>query len=417
MGHRLRSGLTMATVLLLALLLEHAVAQTYLCGKRSAYFLKIPRGYTVTSVKTIAGQNSAGGAAVDSANPAAVTFNTSSYSVLDIMYGVIYVSDKANHKIRAISAAGVTTTFAGTGTASSVDNAVGLSATFNLPTGLAINYNARVMYVAGSGENKIRRVALNGTNAVVEYAGSGLTGSTDTPVPLNAKFNTPTGLAYDHVGQKLYIADTGNSRIRRMDIVTGAVTKVLDTVILSALDVAFDPITNALYISDTGNNAVVKLTADTLVASTIATGVADPAGISGDFTNGLLFVTSRSGHRVYSMTMAGASVTAIAGSGAAGNADSATPTTATFNSPTGVFFDAVSGGLIVTDAGGHRLRGMIAASTRCRVATFTRTYQLGAPTPAPTPAPPVHRKTNTTTASATATSSISMTTSTSVSTT
>jgi hypothetical protein len=156
MGHRLRSGLTMATVLLLALLLEHAVAQTYLCGKRSAYFLKIPRGYTVTSVKTIAGQSSAGGAAVDSANPAAVTFNTPSYSVLDIMYGVIYVSDKANHKIRAISAAGVTTTFAGTGTASSVDNAVGLSATFNLPTGLAINYNARVMYVAGSGENKIR---------------------------------------------------------------------------------------------------------------------------------------------------------------------------------------------------------------------------------------------------------------------
>jgi DNA-binding beta-propeller fold protein YncE len=408
MGHRLRSGLTIATVLLLALLLEHAVAQTYLCGKRSAYFLKIPRGYTVTSVKTIAGQNSAGGAAVDSANPAAVTFNTPSYSVLDIMYGVIYVSDKANHKIRAISAAGVTTTFAGTGTASSVDNAVGLSATFNLPTGLAINYNARVMYVAGSGEHKIRRVALSARMQSWNMRVL-VTGTTDNPNALNAKFNTPTGLAYDHVGQKLYIADTGNSRIRRMDIVTGAVTKVLDTVILSALDVAFDPITNALYISDTGNNAIVKLTADTLVASTIATGVADPAGISGDFTNGRLFVTSRSGRRVYSMTMAGASVTAIAGSGAAGNADSATPTTATFNSPTGVFFDAVSGGLIVTDAGGHRVRGMIAASTRCRVATFTRTYQApGAPTPAPTPAPPVHRKTNTTTASATATSSTSM---------
>jgi hypothetical protein len=283
MGHRLRSGLTIATVLLLALLLEHAVAQTYLCGKRSAYFLKIPRGYTVTSVKTIAGQNSAGGAAVDSANPAAVTFNTPSYSVLDIMYGVIYVSDKANHKIRAISAAGVTTTFAGTGTASSVDNAVGLSATFNLPTGLAINYNARVMYVAGSGEHKIRRVTLSGTNAVAVYAGSSA-GTTDNPNPLSATFNTPTGLAYDHVGQKLYIADTGNSRIRRMDIVTGAVTTVLERNlvgligILNPLDVAFDPISNAVYISDTGNNAIVKLTADTLVDSTIATEFHRPRG-------------------------------------------------------------------------------------------------------------------------------------------
>src|SRR3990170_6776012 len=64
---------------------------------------------------------------------------------------------------------------------------------------------------------------------IVAFAGTGVSGSSGDGGPaLNARFNSPRGLAFDAVGN-LYIADRSNHRIRKVDKVTGIVTKIAGT--------------------------------------------------------------------------------------------------------------------------------------------------------------------------------------------
>jgi sugar lactone lactonase YvrE len=122
--------------------------------------------------------------------------------------GTVYVADHSNHRIRKVSAAGVVTTLAGSGTATFADG-VGTSASFYYPWSVAVDANGTV-YVAGS--NRIRKITSAGV--VTTLAGSGSYAFADG-TGASASFYSPEGVAVDAFGA-VYVADSNNGRIRKI---------------------------------------------------------------------------------------------------------------------------------------------------------------------------------------------------------
>lgn len=128
--------------------------------------------------------------------------------------GSIYVSDTAHHRILKLDAQGQCTVLAGTGTAGFAD---GSSAQFNNPTRLVVALDGTV-YVADSGNHRIRKIAPDGT--VSTLAGTGVAGfSGDGYLAQNARLNSPRGLALDDQGH-LYVADVNNQKVRVINLNT-----------------------------------------------------------------------------------------------------------------------------------------------------------------------------------------------------
>ena len=134
----------------------------------------------------------------------------------------LYVMDRFNYRIRKIViATGAVTTLAGDGTSGDTDG-TGTSARFAWAWG--ITTDGTNLYVADSFNSKIRKIVIS-TGVVTTIAGpaQGATTSGDTDGTGNtARFNVPIAITND--GVNLYIADTNNNKIRKMVIATGAVT-------------------------------------------------------------------------------------------------------------------------------------------------------------------------------------------------
>ena len=139
----------------------------------------------------------------------AAAFNTPSAIALDHL-GNLYVADTGNHAIRRITQGGAVTTLAGNGSPGYADG-IGRAAQFNGPVGIAVD-DAGIVYVADTYNDRIRRIAQDGT--VTTLAGTGKPNLFDGPGTA-AAFDTPSALAVDHDGN-LYIADTGNNAVRRL---------------------------------------------------------------------------------------------------------------------------------------------------------------------------------------------------------
>jgi sugar lactone lactonase YvrE len=122
--------------------------------------------------------------------------------------GNVYVADAGNNMIRKINSQGVVTTIGGSTTAGN-QNGVGTAASFNRPTGVAVDAHGNV-YVADAGNNMIRKIATDGK--VTTLAGTGTPGSLNGTTAV-ATFNDPQGVAVDLVG-RIVVADTGNGLIR-----------------------------------------------------------------------------------------------------------------------------------------------------------------------------------------------------------
>ena len=74
------------------------------------------------------------------------------------------------------------------------------------------------MYVADSGNDCVRKVDT-ATGAVSTVAGTGSRGFQDGP-PESARFSWPYGVAVSPDSQTVYVADSGNNRIRAVDVTT-----------------------------------------------------------------------------------------------------------------------------------------------------------------------------------------------------
>jgi sugar lactone lactonase YvrE len=221
--------------------------------------------------------------------------------------GNMYIADRYHNRIRKVTASNnVISTIAGNGDpAYSGDNGPALNATINTPWGLALD-GAGNLYIADTGNNVIRKIwAANGI--ITTVVGSGAPGGSGDGGPASqALLNSPQGISVDPAGN-LYIADTYNHRIRRVDAITGIITTVAGNGYSNPITaaggytgdngpaanaelnfpfaVAFDSSGN-MYIPDSANNVVRKVTAVNGAITgtdTIATfaGTGSP-GFSGD---------------------------------------------------------------------------------------------------------------------------------------
>jgi sugar lactone lactonase YvrE len=125
----------------------------------------------------------------------------------------LYVTEGAGY-VRKITPAGVVTTLAGDGSAGYADGK-GTLAKFNGPMGIAINPGHDEIFVADTGNNRIRVISM-ATDTVKTFAGSGIVGAADD-AGTDARFNHPEGITVDAAGL-VYVSDTGNERIRVISV-------------------------------------------------------------------------------------------------------------------------------------------------------------------------------------------------------
>ncbi|MBI1194477.1 MAG: hypothetical protein GC138_01340 [Gammaproteobacteria bacterium] len=279
----------------------------------------------------------------------------------------LYISDTDNHTIRKIViATGAVTTIAGTAGVQAYTDDTGTLAQFRFPTG--ITTDGTNLFIADSGNNVIRHIAL-ATSVVTTFAGTGAAGSVDGAQSI-AQFNDPSGITT--TGSDLYVADTLNNTIRKIAVSGSAVTTFAGTA--GAAGTA-DGVTTAarfrnpygitndgvsLYVSDTLNNSIRRIDIATGDVTTLAgsvTGISgyvdatgvnarfnQPVGITTDGEN--LYVSDQQNHRIRKIVIATGVVTTLAGSGAPGGLDG-TGTTSKFNLPDGINNDGNK--LYVTD--------------------------------------------------------------------
>lgn len=257
----------------------------------------------------------------------------------------------------------------------------GASASFNSPGGVVVDHSGNV-YVADTGNNVIRMI--DGSGNVTTFSGSsaGIAGLIDGP-NLSAEFRGPTGIAIDSSGN-LYIADSGNNAIRKIS--NGSVTTIAgslignsgfadgtgtDALFSNPMGIIVDASGN-IYVADTGNNRIRKIVIDPLTGiSTVTTiaggatvGSTDGAGSSARFngpqglvldSSGNLYVADTGNNTIRAVNLATGVVTTLAGSAGTSGFDDGTGSTAKFNGPTGLAIDG-SGNIYVTDTGNKEIR-------------------------------------------------------------
>ena len=165
---------------------------------------------TTGKISTIAGVGAAGYSGDGGSAILAKLKNPSGIAVDSA--GNVFFADMGNNRIRKISASGTITTVAGTGAARfSGDGGPAASAAINHAEGIAVDSKGDI-YVSDTGNNRIRMIDAAGIIKTV--AGTGAAGfSGDGGPAISAKLNRPVGIALDAAG-KLYIADCYNQRVR-----------------------------------------------------------------------------------------------------------------------------------------------------------------------------------------------------------
>lgn len=201
--------------------------------------------------------------------------------------GRLYISDTFNHRIQRVDpgAQGSTATIAGTGTAGlSGDGGPATAAQINTPGGILIDGAGNVFF-ADTENNAVREInAVTGTISTIAgtLGTSGYSG--DGGVAVQAQLAAPKAFTFDS-SNNVYISDTGNNAIRRVDAATGIITTIAGGPVGGfdqpwGITVGPD---GSIYIADFANNRVRKIDSVTGTLSTVAgTGVAGATGDGGD---------------------------------------------------------------------------------------------------------------------------------------
>ena len=136
---------------------------------------------------------------------------------------VAYLADRMNHAIRKIDLATHAVTTVAGGHAGYADGPA-LQAGFFLPSGVLYDPSLNVVFIADTDESMVRKLDLS-TMTVSTIAGSNPPGFADG-VGSAAHFNHPYGMAVTSDGKTLYVADVGNNAIRTIDLATNTVTTI-----------------------------------------------------------------------------------------------------------------------------------------------------------------------------------------------
>ncbi|MCE9637538.1 MAG: hypothetical protein K8T90_17700 [Planctomycetes bacterium] len=326
------------------------------------------------------------GAAADSGDggPATAAGVQNPVGVAVAATGVVYISDGGGHSIRAVDLLGVISTVAGDGTASFAgDGGPASAARLNEPHAIFVD-RVGALVVCDRGNHRLRRIDSSGMIATIAGDGAGAFAG-DGSAATSASLNGPAGACADAAGN-IYIADTYNHRLRRVDT-SGTITTVAgngvatfagDGAAATSASIRFPTgvAVNAagdIFIADNGNNRIRRIAASDGVISTIA-GDGTP-GLSGDggpasaarlnipFSvafdiDGALLITEAVNNTVRRITVAGG-IERVAGTGVSGfTGDDGPAVDATLDFPLCLTVDR-AGTLYIAEYGNSRVRRVI----------------------------------------------------------
>ncbi len=345
-----------------------------------------PAAQTYT-IRTIAGDGTGAFAGDGSAATSAQLFDP--FGLVFDDSGSLYIADQLNSRIRKIAADGTISTVAGSGTTGFTgDNAAATSAQMNHPCGVVLDKNGNI-YIADTANNVIRKVTTGGTISTFAGTGAAGYGgdydptstATDNGKATLAQLNRPIGLVFDAAGN-LLIADSLNSRIRKIDT-NGIITTIAGNGSTGSLGdggpatsaalynppgIALDSAGN-LYIADTSNDLIRKVDTQGIVTTVVGNRT---FGYSGDGvqatsaslnypksvavgSDGSLFIVDSFNSRIRVVTPDGI-IRTIAGDGWFGfRGDGGPALSARLRFPSALVLD-VAGNIYFSDTQNNRIR-------------------------------------------------------------
>lgn len=261
------------------------------------------------------------------------------------------------------------------------NGAAALLARIRDPGGLALDA-AGNLYIADSGNHCIRKVDTAGI--IRTFAGNGLLGyAGNGGLAVNASLNTPQGVAVDGNGD-VFIADTGNHWVRKVDKVTGRISLYQGAFDINGVPLAgntgpaldspqgVSAVTSPapmVYIADTGNHRIVRVPPEGGITVVAGTGTPGYSGDNGQATSarldsprgvclaasGNLFIADSENHRIRRVAASGV-ITTVVGTGFAGNSgDGGLATLAKLDDPRGICVDPAEN-IFFVDAARNVLR-------------------------------------------------------------
>ena len=277
------------------------------------------------TINTIAGTG-VGGYSGDGGQATAATFNHTEAVAVDAV-GNVYIVDEWNHRIRKVTiSTGIISTIAGTGVYGyNGDGIAATTARLYYPIGLILDATGNV-YIADTYNHRIRKIDITGMISTI--AGTGVSGyNGDGIAATTATLNVPEGITVDAFGN-VYIADIWNHRIRKIIASTGIISTIAGT-------------------GTAGYNG------DGIAAT--AAQLNYPYGVALDPTDNV-YVADESNHRIRKIDISTGIINTIAGTGTAGyNGDGIAATVADLNFPEAVVYDA-AGNIYIPDAWNYRVR-------------------------------------------------------------
>jgi DNA-binding beta-propeller fold protein YncE len=297
--------------------------------------------------------------------------------------GNLYLVEMTGHRVCRVDAKGILITFAGTGRKGSRgDGGPAREAEFNSMHSLAVAPNGDV-FVADTWNNRIRRIDAK-TGHITAFAGTGEKGFHGDKEPaLQAQFGGVYCVALDPRGERLFVADLDNRRIRAIDLRTGVVTTVagngekgvpqdgaeaIKAPLVDPRAVAVDAQSN-VYILERAGHALRVVDAQGKIRTVAGTGKKGASGDGGparqatlngpkhlciDRDGGVILADTEN-HVIRKYRPADGTIVRVAGTGTMGSAGlGGSPEKCELDRPHGVQVDA-TGHLYIADSGNHRV--------------------------------------------------------------
>jgi hypothetical protein len=265
--------------------------------------------------------------------------------------GNIFIADLYNNRIReVVKATGNIITVAGNGsTTDSGDGGPATSAGLASPEGLGVDANGNI-YIADYYTNRVREV-VKATGNIITVAGTGTAGYSGDNGPASAAMlNDPTDVAVDASGN-LYIADSGNERVREVLQATGNIITIAGTGSVG-------------YSGDGGPATSAKLY--------------DPAAVTVD-SYGNVYIADANNYRIRVVAQSSGIIYTIAGSGTNGyRGDGGPATSATISNAYGVAVDG-SGDLFIADTYNNAVREVLPIPSPVLGTLSTTTWTVNQP--------------------------------------